>query len=60
MPANTMVTTLRLPAGLHAWATKKAKADARTFPEFVRLTLERIKHDEDQAKRIGKIKQLGA
>ena len=56
----TMVTTLRLPANLHAWAKKRAKQDSRTFPEFVRVMLEQLKHSEDQAKRISKIKQLEA
>lgn len=54
----TTVTTIRLPVKLHAWAKKRAHARGQTFPSFLRVTLEQIKHDEDQAKRISKIKQL--
>lgn len=58
MPELTTVSTVRLPVKLYRWAKERAKADGRTFSNYVRVTLEALKHDEEQAKRISKIKQL--
>lgn len=56
----TVVTTLRLDDKLHAWAIKRAKANGQTLNGLFRVMLEGLKHDEEQAKRISKIKQLEA
>lgn len=56
----TMVTTVRLPIKLHGWAKNRAKANGQSISSFLRVTLESLKHDEDQAKRIQKIKTLEA
>lgn len=55
-----MVTTVRLPIKLHGWAKNRAKANGQSISSFLRVTLESLKHDEDQAKRIQKIKTLEA
>lgn len=54
----TMVTTVRLPMKLHEWAKKRAQANGQTISGLMRVTLESLKHHEDQEKRISKIKTL--
>lgn len=54
----TMVTTVRLPMKLHEWAKKRSRSNGQTISGFLRVTLESLKHDEEQAKRIAKIKTL--
>lgn len=56
----TMVTTVRLPTKLHDWAKKRSRSNGQTISGFLRVTLESLKHDEEQAKRIQKIKTLDA
>lgn len=56
----TMVTTIRLPHNLHDWTKKRARSNGQTISGFMRVLLEKQKHDEEQAKRIEKIKQVEA
>ncbi len=51
-----MVTSVRLPIKLHTWAKKRAQANGQSISSMLVVTLESLKHDEDQAKRKEKIK----